>query len=57
MKCLFYLKLTNTYLYSEGFPCGSGYRTRLPMQETRVRSLGGKELLEEQMTTHSSIFA
>ena len=25
------------------------------MQETRVPSLGGEDLLEEEMTTHSSI--
>ena len=27
------------------------------MQETWVRSLGWEDLLEEEMTTHSSIFA
>ena len=27
------------------------------MQETRVRSLGGEDPLEEEMVTHSSIFA
>ena len=27
------------------------------MQETWVRSLGGKDLLEKEMTTHSSILA
>ena len=27
------------------------------MQETRVRSLGREDLLEEEMTTHSSILA
>ena len=31
---------------------------RLPaMQETRVRSLGGEDLLEKEMATHSSILA
>ena len=31
---------------------------RLPaMQETRVRSLGGEDPLEEEMATHSSILA
>ena len=27
------------------------------MQETQVRSLGGKDLLEKRMATHSSILA
>ena len=27
----------------------------LPMQEMRVRSLGGEDPLEKEMTTHSSI--
>ena len=27
------------------------------MQETRAQSLGGEELLEEEMATHSSILA
>ena len=31
-------------------------RTHLPMQETWVWSLGGKEPLDEGMATHSSIF-
>ena len=31
---------------------------RLPaMQETRVRSLGSEDLLEEEMATHSSVLA
>ena len=29
----------------------------LEMQETQVQSLGGEDLLEEEMTTHSSILA
>ena len=32
-------------------------RTRLPEQETRVRSLGGEDPQEEEMATHSSILA
>ena len=35
----------------------SGLRTLLPMQETRVRSLGQEEPLEKEMATHSSILA
>ena len=33
------------------------YRTRLPVQETRVQSLGWEGPLEEGMATHSSILA
>ena len=42
-----------------GFPGGSVVKkkTRLPMQETRVRSLGREDPLEEEMATHSSTFA
>ena len=29
----------------------------MPMQETRVQSLGWEDLLEEEMATHSSILA
>ena len=32
-------------------------RIRLPMQETRVRSLGREDPLEKEMATHSNIFA
>ena len=32
-------------------------RTRLPEQETRVRSLGGEDPQEEGTSTHSSILA
>ena len=34
-----------------------GYRTRLPMQEMQVRSLGREDPLEEEMATHSSVLA
>ena len=40
-----------------GFPGGSVVRICLPMQETQVRSLGQEDPLEEEMATHSSIFA
>ena len=41
-----------------GFPGGaSGEEPRLPMQETRIQSLGWEDPLEEGMTTHSSILA
>ena len=32
-------------------------RTRLPVQETRVRSLGGEDPLEKDMASHCSILA
>ena len=35
----------------------SGKRTHLPMQEPRVRSLGGEDPLEEGMATYSSVLA
>ena len=35
----------------------SGKDTRLPMQETRVPSLGREDPLEEGMATHSSMLA
>ena len=42
------------------FPCGSAVKN-LPVmqgtQETRVRSLGQEDPLEEEMATHSSILA
>ena len=39
-----------------GFPSGSAVKNPA-MQETQVWSLGWKDLLEEEMATHSSIFA
>ena len=33
------------------------WRIRLPMQETRVQSLGQEDPLEKEMATHSSILA
>ena len=33
------------------------YRTRLPMQETQVQSLGQEDPLKKEMATHSSILA
>ena len=32
-------------------------KTRLPMQEMQVRSLGQEDLLEKEMVAHSSILA
>ena len=38
-------------------PNGSGVKNLPAMQEVRVRSLGQKDPLEEEMATHSSILA
>ena len=43
-----------------GFPGGLAVKNLPAMQEsqeTQIRSLGGEDPLEEDMTTHSSIFA
>jgi hypothetical protein len=43
-----------------GFPGGSAVKNLPAMQEsqeTQIRSLGGEDPLEEDMTTHSSIFS
>ena len=39
------------------FPCHSMIKNLPAMQETSIPWLGGKETLEEGMTTHSSILA
>ena len=41
----------------EGFPGGSAVKNLPAIHETWVRSLGGKDPLEEAMITHSSILA
>ena len=40
-----------------GFPGGSAVKNPLAIQETRVRSLGREDPLEEGIATHSSILA
>ena len=40
-----------------GFPSGSFVRIHLPIQETRVQSLGQKDPLEKGMDAHSSNLA
>ena len=41
-----------------GFPGGPmGKKSRLPLQETQVQSLGQKDPLEKEIATHSSILA
>ena len=39
-----------------GFPGGSGIKNPPAVQETRVRSLGRKDPLEEETAAHSNIF-
>ena len=40
-----------------GFPSGSAVKNLPTKQETQVRSLGWKDPLEKEMSTHSSILA
>ena len=40
-----------------GFPGGSVVKNHLAKQETPLQSLGLKDALEKEMTTHSSILA
>ena len=40
-----------------GFPSSSVVKNLPAMQETRVRSLGWEDSLEEEMAVHSSILA
>ena len=43
------------WLAATGMPVAQWYTTHLPTQEMRVQPLGWKDLLEEEMATHSSI--
>ena len=51
-KLLFYLVIVITKL---GFPGGSQWRIRLPVQQILVQSLGQEDALEEGVATHSGI--
>ena len=42
---------------SYGFPVAQWWRIHLPMQEMWIQPLGREDLLEKDMTTHSSILA
>ena len=46
-----------TLYHSWSFPVTQWYRTQLPMQETRVQSVGGEDPLEKGMATLSSTLA
>ena len=53
-------KIGQPYAKDKGFPGDSAVKNPLAIQErqeTRVRSLSWKDLLEEEMETHSSILA
>ena len=55
-NCL--LKYTHIYTHIDrGFPGGSDGKESAAMQETWVQSLGWEDLLEKEMSTHSSILA
>ena len=41
----------------KGFPGGSAVKNSSAIQETWVRSLGQEDILEKEMTTHSSLLA
>ena len=43
--------------WNMGLPRGSVVKKLLAMQETWVRSMGREDLLEKEMTTHSSVLA
>ena len=47
----------NTYVYILGFPGASVVKNLPAMQEPWVRSLDWEELLQKEMSTHSSILA
>ena len=61
--CVYVYTHTHTHTHTNilwGFPGGSGVKNPPAIQELqamRVRSLGGKDPLEEGMATHSSILA
>ena len=46
----------HTHIYM-GFPGGSVVKNLPAKQEMQIRSLGQEEPLEEEMATHSSVFA
>ena len=56
-KCRWLLKFYLKYDLCWGFPGGSVVKNLRAMQQTRVWSLGRKDPLEKEMTTHSSILA
>jgi len=51
------LNLGHRYLYLQGFPGSSGIKHLPATQEMKVLSLCQQDLLEKEITTHSSILA
>ena len=47
----------HTLWYNGASQVAQWRRINLPMQETRVQSLGGEDLLEKEMATHFGILA
>ena len=50
-------RLSEFHFHFGDFPVAQMVRNQLAMQETRVQSLGQEDLLEKEMTIHSSILA
>ena len=48
-------RIISTYIHISGFSSGSVVKNLPAMPETRVRSLGQEDPMEEEMATHSSI--
>ena len=48
-------RIISTYILISGFPNGSVVKNLPAVPETRVRSLGQEDPMEEEMATHSSI--
>ena len=54
-KKIFGNRIISTYIHISGFPNGSVVKNLPAVPETRVRSLGQEDPMEEEMATHSSI--
>ena len=54
-KKIFGNRIISTYILISGFPNGSVVKNLPAVPETRVRSLGQEDPMEEEMATHSSI--
>ena len=52
-----FVRMTGCPLLARGFPGGLVVMNPPALQKTRVRSLGQKDALEEEMATHSSVLA
>ena len=52
-----HVNFASYFLCHLGNPCGLVVKNLPAMQETQVRSLSREDPLEEEMVTHSSVFA